>query len=252
MGFFRLLIRLPLGILWTGAVWSVRVLVWPTAFYSEALDRRLRRGIVRFWGWGFAPILGMRIDLRGMPPEPPFYIVANHLSYVDIWLLSTVTGCGFVARGDVEHWPIIGLISRSIYVLFIDRESRKDAVRVNQLIEHALKQGDGIAVFAESRISRGIDVEPFKSALIEPAISNGIPIHYVTISYATHEGCPPASEVIGWWRPEPFFYHLRRLLRIKGFTATIHFGEGPLTGSDRKLLAATLHAAVRQNFIPLD
>lgn len=248
----RLVVRLTLGVVWTLLVWLVRVLVWPTALYSEALDRRLRRKIVRFWGWGFPRIIGMRVEVHGAPPSPPFYIVANHLSYVDIWLLAAITGCGFVARGDVQHWPIIGLISKSIYVLFIDRESKKDAVRVNQLIEHALKLGDGIAVFAESRITRGLDVEPFKSALIEPAIANGVPVHYATLSYRTHPGSPPASRVVGWWRPEPFFHHMFRMFQIRGFTATVHFGEAPLNGENRKELAAKLHAAVRAPFVALD
>ena len=251
MGRIRLIIRLPLGVLWTLAVWGARLLVWPAGLYSESLDRRLRRGIVRCWGRVFPRIIGMKVLLHGTPPSPPFYIVANHLSYVDIWLLAGITGCTFVARGDVQHWPVIGPISKSIHVLFIDRESKRDAVRVNRLIEHALGKGDAIAVFAESRIMRGLDVAPFKSALIEPAVANHVPVHFATITYATDPGCPPASRVIGWWRPEPFFHHLFRLLQVRGFTATVHFGEAPLSGTDRKELAARLHQAVRAPFVPV-
>ncbi|MBI3118679.1 MAG: 1-acyl-sn-glycerol-3-phosphate acyltransferase [Candidatus Hydrogenedentes bacterium] len=251
MGILRLYIRLLLGVSWTLAVWCVRLAVWPSALFSEALDRRLRRRLVRGWGRGLARIIGMTVVVKGAPPPPPFYLVANHLSYIDVWLLAHTAGCAFVARGDVEHWPLIGIIAKSVYVLFIDRESRKDAVRVNRLIEHALSLQDGIAVFPESRISRGIDVEPFKSALIEPAVANKVPIHYATISYATAPGCPPASRVIGWWRPEPFFHHLFRLLRCRAYTATIEFGDTPLTGEDRKQLARELREAVRKPFVPL-
>jgi len=252
MQLFRLWTRLFLGTMWTLLVWLLRVMVWPLTWYSEALDRRLRHRIVRRWARGFAPLIGMKVEVTGPPPDPPYYIVANHLSYVDIWVLQYAVGCAFVARGDVQHWPVIGVIAKSVHVLFIDRERREDTVRINALIDHMLNMGDGLAVFAESRISRGLDVEPFKSALIEPAVRNEMPIHYATITYRTHPGCPPASKVVSWWRPEPFFHHLFRLLRCRGFTAHIHFGEEPLFNEDRKQLAQELHKAVRASYTPLE
>ena len=252
MGFIRMVLRYTLGVLWTAACFSVRVLIWPSTWFSGPLDRRMRRAIIRFWGRGFAPIIGMKVVVAGPLPEPPFYLVANHLSYLDVWVLDYTLGCAFVARGDMQHWPIIGPMSKALHVLFIDRENKRDAVRVNELIAHTLQQGDGIAVFAESRISRGLDVEPFKSALIQPAILNSMPVHFATISYESKPGGPPASRTVGWWRPEPFFFHLSRLLRQRhGFTATIVFGEEPIASTDRKLLAQQLYEAVRANYVPM-
>jgi len=243
--------RLALVFLWTAATWSGRLAFWPVCWFSESLDRRGRRWIMRVWGRGFRRIIGMRVEVHGPRPQPPYYLVANHLGYLDVFLFSGLLGSTFVARGDLEKWPVIGWISRSLHVLFINREQRQDAVRVNALIAHTLREGDGIVIFAESRISRGLAVEPFKSALIQPAIDNEMPVHYATISYATPAGALPPSEVIGWWRPEPFFFHVRRLLRQPRFTATIHFGEAPLAGTDRKALAAQLHEAVQAPFVPL-
>lgn len=238
-------------LLWTGVIWGIRLSFWPVSFWSEPLDRRGRRWIMRVWGWGFKRIVGARVVIHGPLPAPPYYLVSNHLSYIDIFLLGSVLGATFVARGDLEHWPVIGWLSRSLHVLFINREQRQDAVRVNELIAHALRMGDGIAVFAESRISRGLAVEPFKSALIQPAIDNGVPVHYVTFSYHTDFEEPPASRIIGWWRPESFFGHVRRLLQYPGFTATMHFGAGPIAGTDRKVLASALHDAVKANYVPM-
>jgi len=244
-------IRFPLVLAWTALTWSIRLSFWPLTWISESRERLLRRWILRVWGWGFTRIVGMRVEIVGPRPEPPYYLVANHLSHLDIFLLTGVLGCTFVARGDLKHWPVVGWVARSLHVLFIDREQRGDAVRVNDQIAHTLAQGDGVVVFAESRISRGLAVEPFKSALIQPAIDNGFPIHYVTINYETPPGSPLASRIIGWWRPEPFFAHVRRMLRHPGFTARLHFGAEPLAGSDRKALAAVLHEAVAEPFVPL-
>ncbi len=235
----------------TPVLYLARLLVWPTALVSEALDRRLRRGLLQSWARLFAVIAGVKVVTHGTPPKPPFYIVGNHVSYMDMLLFNHQTGAIFVSREDVQYWPVIGFMAKSVYVIFIDRQDKRDTVRVNKLIEHALNMGDGVAVFAESRISCGLDVEPFKSALIEPAIANHIPVHYATVTYETPEGAPPASKIIGWWRPEPFFAHLLRLLRCPRFTAVIRFGEAPLSGGDRKELADRLHAAVREQFVPL-
>ncbi len=235
----------------TPILYLARLLVWPVVLVSEKADRRLRRWLLQSWARLFAVVAGVKVVVRGTPPKPPFFIVANHVSYMDMLILNHQTGSIFVSREDVQFWPIIGFMAKSVYVIFIDRQDKRDTVRVNKLIEHALEMGDGVAVFAESRISCGLDVEPFKSSLIEPAIANRIPVHYATVTYETPEGCPLASKIIGWWRPEPFFAHLLRLLRCPGFTVTIRFGPEPISGTDRKELAERLHAAVREQFVPL-
>ena len=247
----RGLLRFVMLLLWTGGLWLIRLSFWPVIWWNEPLDRRGRRWILRTWGWGFKRLVGLRVEVHGPLPVPPFYLVSNHLSYIDVFLLSSVLGSTFVARGDMAHWPVIGLISKSLHVLFIDREQRQDAVRVNEQIAHTLRQGDGLVVFAESRISRGLAVEPFKSALIQPAIDNGVPVHYVTLNYRTDFDDPPPSRIIGWWRPEPFFYHVRRLLRYPGFRADLHFGPEPMAGTDRKMLASALYDAVRAPYVPM-
>ena len=245
-------IRFPLVLGWTGITWGIRLAFWPVGRISEPLDRRLRRGIVRLWGKGFIRLIGVRLRVEGPLPEPPYYLVSNHLSYLDIFLLSSVLGCTFVARGDVRSWPVIGLLAHSLHVMFIDREQRKDTVRVNDQIAHTLAQDDGLVVFAESRISRGLEVAPFKSALIQPAIDNATPVHYVTLNYETPTSSPPASRIIGWWRPESFFLHVRRLLRYPGFSASMHFGEKPIAGENRKALATALQRAVAEAYVPWD
>ena len=251
MQFTRMVVRFTLIILMSIVLVGLRLLAWPTRFFSERADRRLRRVFLRDWNRCFALIAGFRVIAEGPVPKPPFFLVANHLSYLDMLVLTSQTGCIYVARGDVEHWPVIGFLSKSMYVIFIDRKNQRDTVRVNTLISHAIEMGDAVGVFAESRISPGGDVEPFKSALIEPAVAAGLPVHYATLGYETLPGDPPASEIVGWWRPESFLYHLQRLLRHRGVIARVRFGDEPLCGNDRKELAPRLHAAVRANFTPL-
>lgn len=252
MQYIRLFYRFTVLLVWTMIIAVARVSVWPVVLVNERLDRRLRRAIVRAWGWVFLPHLGMRLRIIGPKPKHPFYLVCNHQTYLDPWLLNGVVGATFVAKGDITKWPVLGFLSKALHTIFVNRRDRRDTVRVNELIKHAMDMGDGLVVFAEGGISRGLDVESFKSSLIQPAVTAGIPIHYATISYETLPGCPPASEIVGWWRSEPLMYHIRRLIRHKGFTTTLHFGEDPIGGDDRKELARKLHAAVRANFTPME
>lgn len=251
MAALRGLIRYCFLVCWCTVFAIVYGALWPFT-RDERKRRALRRRMLRWWAIGMAKgCFGIRLEIQGPVPTPPFFLVANHLSYIDVLSLICCTGCVFVARGDVESWPVIGTLMRSIHMMFINRENRRDTVRVNELIHNALALGDCVGVFAESRISRGIDVEPFKSALIQPAIANEIPIHYATITYKTRPGADRAYEVVNWWRPIPYSAHLWRLMKCRGFTAIVRFGESPISGTDRKLVAQELHAAVRANFVPV-
>ena len=251
MSHIRACIRMTLLVLLSLFFIGVRVLVWPTARVSRRTDRTLRRRLLRAWGYCFAFVAGLRITVKGPPPKPPFYMVCNHLSYLDMLVLARQTGCIFVSRGDVEQWPFLGAVARSLYILFINRTDKRDTARVNKLIERTVTEGDGIVVFPESRVCCGVDIEPFKSPLLQPPIDLDMPVHYATIYYRTAEGKPVEGALCSWWRPEPFYTHLYRFLRYPGSTATIHFGEEPLRDNDRKELARRLHEAVRANFKPL-
>lgn len=252
MGFVRCCWRLAFLVVWTTGFVLVYAALWPFTRRTELRRRRQRRRLLSAWSRGILRGFGIRVESHGAPPAPPFYLVANHISYMDVAAVLSCAPCVFVARGDVESWPVLGPIIKSLHMLFINRANRRDTVRVNNLIRHALEMGDSVAVFAESRISRGIDVEPFKSALIQPALTCGCPVHYATITYRSHPGAMPAWDAICWWKPVPMFVHLRHMLACRGVTCVIRWGEAPVDGEDRKTVAERLHRAVRAQFVPVE
>lgn len=230
---------------------GLRLLVWPSALVSRRVDRNLRRFVIRGWGYGFAAATGLRIIVKGTPPRAPYYMVCNHLSYLDMLVLARQAGSIFVSRGDVEQWPFFGFVSKSLYVIFINREDKRDTARVNKLIEETISEDDAIVVFPEGYTSRGVTVNPFRPPLLQPPVDLGIPVHYATISYDTPKSGPSPGLLCSWWRQETFYMHLLRLLHYRGVTATISFGDQPLSNTDRKALAKELEEAVRANFVPL-
>lgn len=249
---FRQVVRIALIAVWTLGAFGLWVLFTPLIAVSPRFKMHFRRILSRIWARGCAVLMGMHIVVRGTPPKPPFYLVSNHLAHLDSLLLCAVLGCLFIAKSEVASWPVLGFMARQIGAIFVDRSKRSDTVRVNELIGRVLAQGDGIAMFAESTTSRGLEIRPFKSALLEPAVVNKCPVHYATIHHQAPKGTPPASEWICWWRDEPFGIHILNLLGYRGFTSTVTFGDAPIADEDRKELARKLWEAAMAQFTPVE
>lgn len=233
------------------AVWCVWMACQPWGRLRGTQLRPLRRFLLRLWGRWTLWVLNCRLEVSGTPPKPPYFLVANHLGYADILILTALLGPVFIAMAEMSTWPFLGKMMGSAQQLFIDRNGSKDVARVLASIHEVLDQDDGIIVFAEARCSRGLTVLPFRPALIEAAAARRFPVHYATLSYRTPPGSPAPSDAISWWRWEGAGSHLNRFLRLPGFTATIHFGEEPVPASNRKVMARALHEAVLARFVPL-
>lgn len=184
--------------------------------------------------------MGMKIIVQGKAPEAPYYLVANHLSWSDIPLLSAPLGCTFVAMAEMASWPLIGPMNRGIGTIFIDRKDFRDTKRVNTIIDEALDSGLGLAVFVESTTSNGEGVLPFRPSLLEPAVRRGIAVHYATLHYTAETG----AEAIPWVDDVSFMTHALSVLRLPRFNGHVTFGPHTLIAPDRKTLAKAAEAAV--------
>ena len=220
--------------------------------YATTRGRARWRGLVfRLWGRASSAIIGMKLGMKGAAPRPPFLLVANHLSYVDIVALAASCECVFVAKKEVAEWPVVGKLCRAMETIFVDRRSRRDIPRSLSLIEAALDEGAGVVLFAEGTSTRGAGVLPFKSPLLEAASRRGLPVHYASLSYRTPRGESPADVSVCWWGDMTFPAHFFKLLKLRSFEAALNFGEEPIREDDRKALAAKLWTAVSARFVPV-
>ena len=136
--------------------------------------------------------------------------------------------------------------------IFIDRTAIRDTKRVNNLIADAIDRGEGIHVFAESRISQTGELQPFKASLLEPAVRKGLPVHYAAMTYGTPAGCPAALDVVVWRAHMSLAQNIAGVLALPWVNVSMTFGDEPIVRNNRKELAAALHEAVRERFEPLD
>jgi 1-acyl-sn-glycerol-3-phosphate acyltransferase len=204
-----------------------------------------------YWTKAFVWISGMEIEVIGAPPKPPFFLVTNHVSYVDIAALRATVEGVFVAKAEVRDWFLAGRIVRDMGVIFIDRKNRRDIPRAGAKIIDRLTEGEGVIVFPEGTSTKGEEVLPFNSSFLEFASRTDLPVSYASISYRTPAGEPPASTMVCWWEDISFVEHLFRLFTVKRFSAIIDFGEETVLNPDRKQLAAELRQRVQEKFIPI-
>ena len=167
-------------------------------------------------------------------------LVSNHLSYLDIPVMASLTPAVFVAKHEIKSWPVIGWLARLAGTLFIDRERRMDVAPVNAAIQAALDGGALVVVFPEGTSSDGRTVLPFKSSLLEPATRQ---IHSLAISLIQYElDDGDAGQDVCYWGDVTFLSHLLNLLSQRTFRASVRFAPIPSIDPSRKELAQQLHS----------
>jgi len=210
-----------------------------------------RQRLFYLWTMSFVRISRMRIEVTGKPPEPPFFLVTNHVSYTDIAALRAVVTGIFVAKAEVRGWFLAGRICRDIGTIFIDRTNKRDIPRAGEEILERLDAGEGVVVFPEGTSTEGKEVLPFNSSFFEFAARADLPVHYAALGYAVSDGELPASKVVCWGEDISFFAHMWRLFKLPEYTAFVRFGDQPIMDHDRKKLAAELHRRVVEEFVPV-
>jgi len=212
---------------------------------------RWRNLFMRTWAEGMAFIFNMEVAVKGTPPKAPFFIVSNHLSYVDIVPLYLSLRCTFVAKKDVRNWPVLGYMVNAVGVIFVDRNRRTDVKRVNELLSRSINKYQGLILFPEGTSSGGKEVLPFHASLLQYPAVHEVPVYTASISYKTGTKDEPAIDSVCFFGARHgFLEHLMKLARTRYIHCQISFGESPIQSSDRKELAGQLHRQVEDIFEP--
>ncbi len=229
----------------------ILVMMWLVLFWNQSARRAVQQWTTRIWGRSVLWVLNAKVTVIGEPPKGGAFLVANHLSYVDIPLIAHVLPPRFVAKMEIRSWPGLGWACRLIETIFVDRSKKRDTVRVGNEIKAGLARGDNIVLFPEGTSGPGHDLLRFKPPLLAPVADAEIPVHYAALTYTTTPPDPPSFLSIAWWADVTFGAHCPVLLALDSWEATLTFGKEPITNSDRKELAIELREAISLIFEPL-
>lgn len=191
--------------------------------------------------------LDVRLAVHGAGsiPDAPVLIVANHVSWLDVYALNALRPARFVAKSETASWPIAGGITRGFDSIFIVRQSIRDAYRVKECVAAALASGSPVAVFPEATTTDGKGVLRFHPAMFQAAIDVDVPVQPVAIRYLDQGGAPStAPAFVG---DMTFADSLLRVLRADRLT--VELTAGPVLSPSRvcrRQLAAAAHDFVRR------
>jgi len=140
------------------------------------------------WSARLLGVLGIELRTRGEAVQPGSLLVANHISWVDIFVINALAPTAFISKAEVRQWPLIGWLAARNETVFLRRGSRGHARQVNAEIAALLDAGRNVAVFPEGTTTDGSKVLGFHAALLQPALSAGHPVQPVALSYRSPDG----------------------------------------------------------------
>jgi len=190
---------------------------------------------------GGLKVFATQLEVVGPVPTRGF-MVCNHLSYMDILVISACTPVLFVAKREVRGWPVFGWFARLAGTLFVHRESRTQVGQVASEIEDAMARGMLVVLFPEGTSSDGKEVLPFKSSLLEPVTRNGYPVTAALVTYELADG--DVGEEVCYWKDMTLVPHLLNLMSKESLKARIRFQPSSSERTNRKELARQLHVEV--------
>lgn len=211
----------------------------------------LRNLCLRVWGKCIAFILGLKITVEGTPPKPPFFVVSNHLSYLDIPVYASVIDTTFVSKSEVKSWPAIGFMARTLGILFVNRRLKSDVPRVNREISEQINERQGVVLFPEGMTSPGEKILRFRPSLLQHAADVNLEVSYAAIRYETDPDDVPAHKSVCWWGKVPLHTHLLGVAATKRIDVLIRFGDSTVIHNSRKELAQELQTRVERLFVPV-
>ena len=226
-------------------LWHLLLGLWTIAVRFPRLSPEQREMRVQAWSLELLALWGIHLKVIGQPVMAgPALMVANHISWLDILVIHAARYCRFVSKSDIRHWPIVGALATGAGTLYIERSSRKDALRMVRDMAEAMQAGDVVAVFPEGTTSDGRELLPFHANLIQSAIAAEAPVQPMSLRFidARTGEMTMAPCYIG---DDTLLASVWRTLTAPPITAVVHFGAlQQAQGRDRRQWAQDLRAAV--------
>lgn len=209
-----------------------------------SLDGDGRHARIQWWSAKLLRVMGLALHVRGTPRPGAKLLVANHVSWLDIAAIhAVVPQARFVSKSDVKHWPLVGRLVAGAGTLYIEREKKRDALRVVHQMAEALEAGDTVAVFPEGTTGDGRTLLPFHANLMQAAIATATPVQPVVLRFFddTHD----VSPVVEFLGDTTLAQSLWRIVAARGLAVEVRLLPPEGTAhADRRALAEHLRVTI--------
>ncbi len=206
-----------------------------------------RRAIITgWWARKLLRILNIVLSIHGARPAKDvrnLIVAANHISWVDIFVINATQPARFIAKAEIRDWPIAGWLSDKAGTIFIRRTRRSDTAKINETMHNVLAEGATIGFFPEGTTTSGDRLLKFHTSLFEPAVANAATIAPAAIRYRASDGEPSAAAAfIG---ELSFAESIAMIISEKSMIAEITFApQIAAAGLTRRELALKAEAAI--------
>lgn len=234
MSFLRILIRVPLLLLW-----SIGCTIFCHVFNHGAKASQRSLELTLMWAKVAAWLCNLKVQVKGNADIKGGLIASNHQGVLDILVLAVIFKIRFAPKTEIRKWPILGWLVWCNRPVWIDRSTPRKAKKTAEAMSETMRNGQAMLVFPEGTTSDGENgLLPFKSTAFQAAIDAGQQVIPVIISYA-----PEIRSRVQYCGTTTFLQHIRSILGLKESRVTVYIMEGvmPDAFQDRKDLAAGVY-----------
>jgi 1-acyl-sn-glycerol-3-phosphate acyltransferase len=239
---------------------ALTLLLLPFQLAAIALGLRLQRSLPHWYHRILCALIGVRIRQVGVrSADSPALILSNHVSWLDICVISALSPVVFVAKSEVAGWPVFGWLARLQRTIFINRQARHQTGAASREIAGRLLGGDAVVLFAEGTSGDGIRVLPFRSSLVgavHHALGNSTQHSHVTVqpmslAYLSLSGVPLGRGLrqrVAWYGDAELIPHLLAVLASGAVDVTVSWGAAVAydMSADRKAITRDAERSVRR------
>ncbi|MBQ7289322.1 MAG: 1-acyl-sn-glycerol-3-phosphate acyltransferase [Alphaproteobacteria bacterium] len=233
------------------------------------LPRRWAVQYMPVFMWVLVKLGGIKIVVHGKISDArPLMVVSNHISVFEIATFPFAFRGSFIAKKEMENWPLVGWVAKKFGVIFVDRRPShaRDALAVVQKTVQTVKYP--MILFPEGTTTNGAYVKPFKSTLFNFVENSNVTVQPMAMHYRYKDGTPIDEQTLAdhfayfdnakmdmgprCKRERSAFGQVFHIMMLGGFMVEITLlPPPPLAGMDRKQIADVLHKIVSEKYMEL-
>ncbi|MBO5705097.1 MAG: 1-acyl-sn-glycerol-3-phosphate acyltransferase [Alphaproteobacteria bacterium] len=219
--------------------------------------------------WFLVKLAGIKIIVHGeLSDKRPLMVVSNHISVFELATFPLVFRGSFIAKKEMENWPLVGWVAKKFGVIFVDRRPShaRDALAVVQ--QAVQKVTYPMILFPEGTTTNGAYVKPFKSSLFNFVENSNVTVQPMAMHYRYKDGSVIDEQTMAdhfayfdnkkmdmgprCKHERSAFGQVFHIMMLGGFTVEITLlPPPPLAGMDRKQIAETLQKIVSDKYMEL-